>query len=131
MRCDFRFWTRNDEHMRVIARTIADICNFFMNVPFYSSAEWRVKLSEVADFQWLLESRFGISSCDQSGHADFDRDTSNRNSQSGFELTQVFFCVHGCCAARSGRGHGLLVLAIGHVASHKHTRMPALDELRN
>ena len=36
--------------MRVIRRIIADVCNFFVNVPFYSSAEWRVKLSEVADF---------------------------------------------------------------------------------
>ena len=36
--------------MRVIMGIIADVRNFFVNVPFYSSAQRRVKLSQVADF---------------------------------------------------------------------------------
>ena len=37
--------------MRVIARIIADVRDFLVNVSFYTTAPRRVKLGQVADFQ--------------------------------------------------------------------------------
>ena len=54
MCCDFGFRARHNEDVGVIRRTIVDVRNFLVHVPFYSPASWRVEMSQVADFHGLV-----------------------------------------------------------------------------
>jgi hypothetical protein len=118
--------------MRVVGRRIADVCNFFVNVSFYASAQRRVKLGKVAKFQvctvavalWATQCR--DTEKDQRALRTAKR-LRKRRSNIGFYLAQVFFRIDRCGAARAGCCHGLLVNAISDVARHKHTWVPALD----
>ena len=48
-----RFWPRNNENVLIVGRVLADIRDLLVYVTFNATAQRRIKLRQIADFQGI------------------------------------------------------------------------------
>ena len=56
-----RFWPRNNENVLIVGRVLADIRDLLVYVTFNATAQRRIKLRQIADFQARQSRDTGIT----------------------------------------------------------------------
>ena len=56
-----RFWPRNNENVLIVGRVLADIRDLLVYVTFNTTAQRRIKLRQIADFQCIADFRLPIA----------------------------------------------------------------------